>query len=147
MDILKIFSTCPSGSLHYAQFSASIYSALMNIFILYNFGYVCGNFCYPFPMLLSLTLCLSQHFLQDFYGLLSCIQPQSYQLGNQVSVTDRSCFPPCYFRLLGHETGISALEESDLKAKLVQLLVLESPLMLAAASLQSAFHRSLQYCH
>lgn len=32
MDILKIFSTCPSGSLHYAQFSASIYSALMNIY-------------------------------------------------------------------------------------------------------------------
>lgn len=60
-------------------------------------------------------------------------------VGSQVSMTDPELLPTMLFQAFrtrdcNHNTG-----REDLKARLAQLLVLESPLTLAEVSLQSAF--------
>ena len=55
-------------------------------------------------------------------------------------MTDPELLPTVLFQAFRTwDYGISALEERDLRAQLIQLLVPESPLILAMASLLSTF--------
>ena len=155
MDGPKCLICPPGGRLRHAQFLASICNAAVNIWILCGFGHVCGSFCYLYPVLLSLTLCMSFSafllgFLQALQWLCSLCLPSCPGRGKQPTTPKPpawepgvgdgpSAAPRVLFQAVRRGTWNLRTGRERSEGSVDSTPGTDSPLTLAVASLSTAF--------